>query len=127
MNILVTGCAGYIGSHTCVLLLEAGYDVIFNYIIKKDKINELKKYFNEFKFVVLMVDEETILKRDSEIPIDCQMKERCIVLLNSFKNTKYKKDFFLDTTNLSVEETININEALLCFCMELFTCKKKNH
>ncbi len=28
MSILVTGGAGYIGSHTCVLLLEAGYDVI---------------------------------------------------------------------------------------------------
>jgi len=27
MNILVTGGAGYIGSHTCVLLLEAGYAV----------------------------------------------------------------------------------------------------
>lgn len=28
MAILVTGGAGYIGSHTCVLLLEAGYDII---------------------------------------------------------------------------------------------------
>jgi UDP-glucose 4-epimerase len=28
MNILVTGGAGYIGSHTCIELLEAGYDVI---------------------------------------------------------------------------------------------------
>ena len=27
MHILVTGGAGYIGSHTCVQLLEAGYDV----------------------------------------------------------------------------------------------------
>ena len=27
-NILVTGGAGYIGSHTCVELLEAGHDVI---------------------------------------------------------------------------------------------------
>jgi len=27
-TILVTGGAGYIGSHTCVLLLEAGYDVV---------------------------------------------------------------------------------------------------
>ena len=27
MKILVTGGAGYIGSHTCVELLEAGYDV----------------------------------------------------------------------------------------------------
>jgi UDP-glucose 4-epimerase len=28
MNILVTGGAGYIGSHTCVELLDAGYDVV---------------------------------------------------------------------------------------------------
>lgn len=28
MNVLVTGGAGYIGSHTCVQLLEAGYDVV---------------------------------------------------------------------------------------------------
>ena len=27
MNILVTGGAGYIGSHTCVVLLQAGHDV----------------------------------------------------------------------------------------------------
>ena len=27
-NILVTGGAGYIGSHTCVELLDAGHDVI---------------------------------------------------------------------------------------------------
>lgn len=28
MNILVTGCTGYIGSHTCVELLNAGYNII---------------------------------------------------------------------------------------------------
>ena len=28
MNILVTGGAGYIGSHTCLELLQAGYHVV---------------------------------------------------------------------------------------------------
>ena len=27
-NILITGGAGYIGSHTCVELLAAGYDLV---------------------------------------------------------------------------------------------------
>ena len=28
MSILVTGGAGYIGSHTCIELMKAGYDVV---------------------------------------------------------------------------------------------------
>ena len=28
MTILVTGGAGYIGSHTCIELINAGYDVV---------------------------------------------------------------------------------------------------
>ena len=28
MNVLVTGGAGYIGSHTCVELLDSGYDIV---------------------------------------------------------------------------------------------------
>ena len=34
------------------------------------------------------------------------MKERCITLLNNFKNRNYDNNNILDTTNLSIEETV---------------------
>ena len=41
------------------------------------------------------------------------MNERCITLLNNFKNTNYEKDYFLDTTNLSIDETVtNIDDII---------------
>lgn len=49
MNILVTGGAGYIGSHTCIALLEAGYTVIVADNLSNsrveviDKINQITK------------------------------------------------------------------------------------
>lgn len=92
--------------------LSSGYDVIFNYIVTLNSYNKIKERFKEYttKFIVLIVDEQTILLRDKQRPLDSQMNERCIVLLNNFKNTNYEKDYFLDTTNLSIEETVNIIE-----------------
>ena len=57
---------------------------------------------------VLLTDEKTLLKRDAERPEDCQMKERCIVLLNSFKEKGYSEKNMLDTTNLTVEEIVDM-------------------
>lgn len=53
-----------------------------------------------------MTDENTILQRDKERPSECQMGERCLTLLNSFKNKNYHMSNVLFTTNLSVDETI---------------------
>jgi UDP-glucose 4-epimerase len=43
MNILVTGGAGYIGSHTCVALLEAGHEVIVADNLCNSKVESLDK------------------------------------------------------------------------------------
>jgi len=43
MNILVTGGAGYIGSHTCVELLQAGYDVIVVDNLSNSKEESLRR------------------------------------------------------------------------------------
>ena len=36
------------------------------------------------------------------------MKERRITLLNNFRNMNYNKQNILDTTHLSIEDTVNI-------------------
>ncbi|MDD3890600.1 MAG: NAD-dependent epimerase/dehydratase family protein, partial [Syntrophomonadaceae bacterium] len=49
MHILVTGGAGYIGSHTCVELLNAGYHIIVfdNFINSKPEvIGKIKQITN---------------------------------------------------------------------------------
>jgi UDP-glucose 4-epimerase len=43
MNILVTGGAGYIGSHTCVALLEAGHMVIVADNLSNSKVDTLER------------------------------------------------------------------------------------
>jgi len=90
--------------------LENGYDVVFNYIVGIDNLEMLKNTFKKYdiKFVVLMVDEETLLKRDKERPLDWQMGERCIVLLNSFKNKGYSINNILDTSNISIDKSVDI-------------------
>ena len=87
--------------------LNEGYDVVFNYIINKDKFDELKKIFDDLKMIVLLVNEETIIKRDKQRPEDCQMKERCILLLNNFKKQNYDEKYILYTDNLNIDETYN--------------------
>lgn len=91
---------------TIEIYLETGYDVIFNYIIMKEKFYELQKIFKNFetKFIVLLVNEETILKRDQERLEDCQMKERCIILLNEFVAENYPSNYILYTDKLSVQD-----------------------
>ena len=88
--------------------LENGYDVVFNYIIKKGQFNRLKEKFKDYdiKFVVLLVDEETIVKRDMLRPVDCRMNERSLILLKEFINENYDDKYILNSSNLSIDETV---------------------
>ena len=118
-------CGGYVspwkeGNHLKVFwencidiiknFLSNGYDVVFNYIINKEKMEELKNKFKdvEVKFIVLMVDEETIVKRDKMRPEDSQMKERALILLENTKKQSFNKNNILDTSNLIIKETVEI-------------------
>lgn len=88
--------------------LEAGYDVVFNYIINKKDYEMLKEKFNKHNiiFKVLLVSDEELLRRDSLRDIENRMNERCLVLLNSFKEQFFGSEYIIDTTNLTIEETL---------------------
>lgn len=98
--------------NTIKIYLEDGFDVVFNYIVTPENLELLKNEFKNYtmKFIVLLVNESTLLLRDKERPEACQMKERCITLLNNFKNNNYNEKNILDTTNLSIDETIRMIE-----------------
>lgn len=87
--------------------LENGYDVVFNYIINKDELENIKKHFCgvEIKFVLLLADDQVLIDRDNERDEDCRMGERVLILKNKFINQHFDQKYILDTTNLSVLET----------------------
>ena len=99
--------------NTIRIYLRNGYDVIFNYIVNAESLEIIQKDFKEYeiKFIVLLADENALLSRDRELPEECQMKERCITLLNSFKNKKFNQQNILDTTNLSINKIVNLIET----------------
>ena len=59
MKILVTGCAGFIGSHVCEYLLKRGDEVLgidclntyYDQNIKLNNISLLKNNYDNFKFI----------------------------------------------------------------------------
>jgi len=95
---------------TINIYLNHGYDVIFNYILDKENLNLLKNTFKnkKIKFICLLSSKETLIKRDKQRPIDCQMKERCLELLQEFIDEKFNDNNILYTDNLSVEDVVSL-------------------
>lgn len=92
--------------------LKDGYDVVFNYIVTPKIFEIIKEKFKKYnvKFIILMCDEKTILKRDNERSENYKMKERCITLLNNFKEYKFKEKYYLDTTDITIENVVKTIE-----------------
>lgn len=116
-------CGGYVkpwmeGNHlevfweNCVDLIKnfqnREYDVVFNYICTPKDTEYIKSKLKDtqIKLCILLTDEENIIKRDKMRSLDCQMGERCILLLNEFKVMGYDKKYYLNTVSLSIEEIV---------------------
>lgn len=88
--------------------IEEGYDVVFNYIIDDENYEHLKNIFKDIdiNFTVLMVQKDTLIKRDLTRPKDCRMNERCLKLLEKFKTYNFNQTNILYTDNLTIKETV---------------------
>ena len=77
MRILLTGAAGFIGFHTCLLLLRKKYKVIgidninsyYDVGLKKDRLSNLRKFSN-FKFFKKNIEDQNLIKVFSKEKID---------------------------------------------------------
>ena len=138
MKILVTGCCGYIGSHTCVELLNNDIEVvgIDNFsnstVTVLDKINQITNKSIEF-YEGNILDEKLLMKIFNEHNIDCVIDfaayksvgestskpidyyinnvSSVLTLLNVMKENKVKKIVFSSSATVYGDsKVIPINE-----------------
>ena len=118
MKILVTGAAGFIGSHTCVELLKAGYEVvgIDNFCnSQRDVLDKIKAICNKsIAFYEGDVEDENLLNRildEHEIGAAIHFAGLKAVGESVAKPLEYYKNNLLSTINL-------------CFALRSYNVKK---
>lgn len=117
MHILVTGGAGYIGSHTCLLLIEAGYEVIV-----------FDNFSNASKESVKRV-EKIVGKKITVIEGDIRNREDLDKAFDTYKIDAVIHFAGLKAVGESVEEPLkyydnNIHGTIvLCEAMAAHNCK----
>ncbi len=102
-SILVTGGAGFIGSHLCKALVKKGYKVICVDNLKTGKIENLKEIINNrnFKFI-----KYNIIK-----PLKLNKKINYIFHLASYASPPYYQKYSIETLMTNSAGTYNILEV----------------
>ena len=107
MNVLVTGCAGFIGSHLAERLLSDGHDVVgidnfdpyYSQELKKQNLKELQKHVN-FKFLHGSILDKELLKSVKDIDIVSHQAAIAGVRNSIQDPVKYVEINVLGTANL---------------------------
>ena len=88
--------------------IDSNYIVVIDYVLFPEDLNDIVYKDIKLKYVVLTASEETVIRRDLSRPTDEIMGNRAVELLNEFKEKDIDKRFILDTTNLSVDDAVDI-------------------
>ncbi|MEN8698237.1 AAA family ATPase [Bacillus infantis] len=87
-------------------------DVVIDYVSFPEEakwLNENLKHFNaEVRYVVLLSDKDTLIKRDNLRKIEDRMGERSLILLNEFIESGVSQNHIIDTTMHTVMDLHHI-------------------
>lgn len=93
-------------------LLKYNYDVVIDYVTFPKELNLFVKQIKDIDiriiYVVLLVDQETLVRRDSQRPPEDQMGERSIDSLKEFNESSIDKRYVIDTSNENINELESI-------------------
>lgn len=93
-------------------LIKFNYDVVIDYVTFPKEIDWLKKQFEvhdiELKYIVLLVDSNTLISRDKLRSEEDQMGERSLILLKEFKDKSIDSKFIIDTSNIDINKLDDI-------------------
>lgn len=120
MSILVTGGAGYIGSHTCVELLNAGYDVTVVDNLSNSNLSSLKRVSlitgkNVSFYQADLLEKQELIKVFEQEPIDTVIHFAGLKSVNESvsKPLKYYTNNIAGTLNLcEVMQTFGIKNIV---------------
>ena len=124
-NILVTGGAGYIGSHACFLLLEKGYKVysIDSFVnSSQDSIENIKKLsqiyakIENFRFFKGDIRNKEFLTRVFQISIEENTPIDAVMHFAGLKSVNESIHFPLKYWDVNLNGTINLIKVMDCFC-----------
>ncbi|RAW16875.1 MULTISPECIES: AAA family ATPase [Paenibacillus] len=98
-------------------LLEFNYDVVIDYVTFPSEAywlaSELESMNVRIIYVVFMVDQETIIRRDQLREPSIQMGERSVILLNEFREVLKEERHILNTQEYSVDQVDEVIEEIL--------------
>lgn len=107
MSVLVTGGAGYIGSHTCVELLEAGYDIIVIDHFQQSNIQSLNhvKQLTNKEFKIYHID---LINKDHLETVFLENSIDAVIHFASLKSVGESVHFPLKYYQNNIVGTLNL-------------------
>ena len=111
MKVLVTGGAGYIGSHTCVELLDAGYDVVIADDLSNSNREALKRIYRITGKKPVFYD-INVKKKKALRFVFCKEKPEAVIHFAGFKAVGESVEKPVEYYRNNLDTTLNLVERM---------------